>query len=180
MKKQLPKKFLVDTNVPKTANLASSLSTTPEDLLQCALNCVELIESIVKEKNGLVLDYAGEIFNEYRGQLKMKGQPGVGDKFMKWVHDNQWSFPKKDLVTITKNGDSYTEFPEHKGLKDFDISDRKFIAVSVTHDDTPPIYEATDCKWWGWKEALNEVRVRVIFLDEKYIQETYDRKFGNE
>ena len=54
-------------------------------------------------------------FDEYRQQLSLKGQPGVGDAFMKWVHDNRWALSDDQRVTITKNEDSYGEFPEHKG-----------------------------------------------------------------
>ena len=106
----LPKKCLVDTNVPKTANLALDPAMIPQELTGCVLACVEAIEHVVK-KGGLVIDDGDEIFDEYRQQLSLKGQPGVGDRFMKWVHDNRWNFPNADRVTITKNGESYDEFP---------------------------------------------------------------------
>lgn len=134
----LPKKCLVDTNVPKTANLALSPVTIPPELANCVLACVEAIEHVVK-KGGLVIDDGDEIFDEYRQQLSLKGQPGVGDRFMKWVHDNRLNFPDADRVTITKNGESYDEFPNHDDLIQFDNSDRKFVAVANAHSAKPTI-----------------------------------------
>jgi hypothetical protein len=173
----LPKKCLVDTNVPKTANLALDPGAIPIELAQCVLNCIEAIQKII-QKGGLVIDSGNEIFEEYRNNLAINGAPGVGDKFMKWVHDNRWMLPSKDRVEITKNGESYFEFPSHPGLSQFDISDRKFVAVANAHPNKPPILQATDSKWWGWTKALNEVGVKVHFLCPVYAQKKYQEKIG--
>ena len=109
---------------------------------------------------------------------RMKGQPGVGDRFMKWVHDNRWSLPDSQRVNITKNSDSYNEFPEHKELVNFDLSDRKFVAAANAHPDKPPILQATDSKWWGWKDALRDVGINVHFLCSEYIEAKYGKKMG--
>ncbi|HHK8342826.1 TPA: hypothetical protein ACQVKK_000645 [Serratia marcescens] len=179
MKIKKPINFLIDTNVPKTANLAIDMSQVTEENFQCVSECVELIDQIVKSSTpGLVLDANNEIFDEYRGQLNMGGNPGMGDSFMKWLHDNRWSFPEEDRVVITKIGDSYEQFPDHQGLMNFDLSDRKFIAVSNAHPRKPCIYEATDSKWWGWKNALMEVGIEVKFIDPTYIEKIYDRKMN--
>jgi len=173
----LPKKCIVDTNVPKTANLALDPATIPQELTGCVLVCVEAVDHVVKQ-GGLVLDSNDEIFTEYRSNLSLSGQPGVGDTFAKWVHDNQWNTSKVTRVTITKNGDSYDEFPDHDGLIQFDNSDRKFIAVANTHPAKPPVLQATDSKWWGWKEALKEVGITVQFLCSDYVESKYQEKFG--
>jgi len=102
----------------------------------------------------------------------------VGERFIKWVHDNRWSFPEEDRVPITRSGDTYEEFPEHAGLEHFDLSDRKFVAVANGHRDKPPILEATDSKWWGWKGALAEVGVTVVFVCEDWIRKKYNEKMG--
>ena len=173
----LPQKCLVDTNVPKTANLALAPATIPQELTGCVLACVEAVEHIVK-KGGLVMDAGDEIFDEYRRHLSMKGQPGVGDGFMKWVHDNRWNFPDADRVKITKNRESYEEFPDHAGLAQFDNSDRKFIAVSNAHPNKPPILQATDTKWWRWKDALADVGISVHFLCPDYAKLKCTEKMG--
>ena len=173
----LPRKCLIDTNVPKTANLALAPDKIPQELIGCVLACVEAVEHVVK-KGGLVLDAGDEIFDEYRHQLSMKGQPGMGDRFMKWVHDNRWKLPDADRVTITKNGESYDQFPNHNGLNNFDNSDRKFVAVANAHPTKPPILQATDSKWWGWKDALAEGGITVHFLCPEYAEAKYAEKMG--
>jgi len=175
---KLPKKCLVDTNIPKTANLATESGNIPVDLIDCVLSCIEAVEHIVTNAD-LVLDDGDEIFREYRQQLSLKGQPGIGDRFVKWVHDNRWGLPDIDRVQITKNDENYDEFPDHIGLTDFDKSDRKFVAVSNAHPQKPPILQATDSKWWGWQEALAEVGIEVHFLCTDYIQTKYDEKIGS-
>ncbi len=173
----LPKKCVVDTNVPKTANLALQweLDRDSDVPYACVLACVKAVEHVIK-KRCLIIDARDEICSEYRRQLAIKGQPGVGDAFMKWVYDHRGSLPAGQQVAITKNGDSYDEFPEHDDLNNFDISDRKFVAVANAHPEKPPILQATDSKWWGWKDALAEVGITVQFLCPEYVQKKYTRK----
>lgn len=175
---KLPKAFLIDTNVAVTANRHIDINSIPEDMLTCVLECVEIIEKAIKN-GGLVVDEGQEIVEEYRSNLSMSGAPGIGDKFMKWIYTNQWKFPIENIVKITKVETSYEEFPEHEGLKNFDLSDRKFVATSFTHPKKPPIFQATDSKWWGWKEPLSEVGITVHFADETFISDIYNRKFPN-
>lgn len=173
---RFPLKCIIDTNVPKIANLALAPNQIVPELFECVMEAIILINQIIK-KGGLVLDDADEIFNEYHNNLAIKGQPGLGDRFMKWVHDNRWNFPDEDRVSITKDGDTYVEFPNHEGLKQFDPSDRKFVAVANTHPIKPPIIEATDSKWWGWKDALLEMGIKIIFLSPEYVEKKYKEKF---
>ncbi len=175
----LPEKFIIDTNVPLTANSFMTSQKNDYDWLICAKNCIEFLESVMKKREGLVLDAQDEIFNEYSNNLSFKGQPGLGNYFFKWIHDNRYSFPKQDRVQITPLGNSYAEFPDHPELANFDISDRKFIATACAHPSSqkPTIFEATDSKWWGWKKALEAVGVPVYFLGEEYVKRIYAQKF---
>lgn len=170
-----PEICLVDTNVPKTANLSIQPMPNSDVSDACVLSCIEAVEHVIKTRC-LIIDAGDEIFDEYRQQLSMKGQPGVGDHFMKWVHDNRWSLPDAQRVTITGNGDSYDEFPTHDCLKNFDKSDRKFVAVANAHADKPPILQATDSKWWGWRDALTKVGITVRFLCQEYVKAKYAGK----
>lgn len=175
----LPEKCLVDTNVPKMANRALLPNDDiPPDELACVKACIDAVEHVI-DNACLVTDETGEIFAEYLQNLNMKGQPGVGDRFMKWVYQNCWTPPKGDRVTITRNNNSYKEFPDttkHPDLNDFDLSDRKFIAVANTHSEKPPILQAADSKWWGWKDALADAGISVHFLCECYIKQKYEEK----
>lgn len=79
-------------------------------------------------------------------------------------------------ITASDNAPYFVEFPDHEGLKDFDISDRKFVAVANAHESKPPILQATDSKWWGWKAHLAQCGITVQFLCPEEIAETYERK----
>jgi len=173
----LPKKCVVDTNVPIVANLATKDDPQSDVPDVCILNCIAAIEHIHKN-GGLVIDAGDEIYNEYRRNLSMCGQPGVGDRFFKWVHDNRWKFPEEDRVAIHATADSYQEFPDHEGLTNFDPSDKKFVAVANAHKNKPPVLQATDSKWWGWKGALAEVDITVHFLCPDYVEAKYKEKMG--
>ena len=171
-----PQKCVVDTNVPKVANQRAGNGKFPVD---CVLACVDAIEHIVK-KGGLIIDNNYEIYGEYRNNLAIRGEPGVGDGFMKWIHDNQCQPEKVEQISITKSNSSYEEFPDHSDLVNFDTDDQKFVAVANAHSITnkPPILQATDSKWWGWKDALSEVGIDVRFLCPDYVKEKYANKMN--
>ncbi len=177
MSNSFPNKCLVDTNVPINANRATKHDPIPDELNTCVYKCVETIKHVVKNKNNLVIDSGDEIYDEYRRNLSMSGQPGVGDLFIKWVHDNRHNFPESNRVLITKNTDNtYNEFPDSENLTNFDIDDRKFIAVANAHPNKPPILQATDSKWWGYKDALQDVGITVNFLCPEYAKAKYEEK----
>ena len=46
-------------------------------------------------------------------------------------------------------------------LADFDLSDRKFVAVALTHATNPPVVNATDSDWHHHREALLRHGVRI-------------------
>jgi len=47
----------------------------------------------------------------------------------------------------------------------YDRSDRKFLAVAAAaHEEHPPILQSFDSKWWGWREAVDQVGISVHFL----------------
>lgn len=181
------KYVVVDTNVPKVANLALQAKSDEGVPHECIMNCVRAIKGVM-QKNCLVIDAEGEILKEYRRQMspdksRAAGkQTGVGDLFVKWAVENcHWGEIDTALVqrvAITREGDSYREFPCDPGLENFDISDRKFVAVSHAHKKKPPILQATDSKWWGWKDALKKVGIEVKFLCPEYIQAKFRKKIG--
>lgn len=174
---RLPKNPIVDTNVPILANSARTPDDIPDELVDCVDIAVKAIRHVMN--NGkLVLDAGDEIFDEYRRKLSLGGQPGLGDAFLKWVHDNRWTFPEEDRVAIHPKGDTYAEFPDHPDLANFDHSDRKFVAVARAHPENPPILQAVDSKWWGWKDALQEAGVQVQFLCPDYVQSKWVEKVG--
>lgn len=171
----LPATCVIDTNVPKVANCATRPNPGSDFPDSCVKACVDAIEHVMCT-GSLILDAGDEIYNEYTRQLSRSGQPGIGDIFMKWVHDYRMSFDESQRVRIKKCGDSYDEFPSHRGLDSFHKKDRKFVAVSNAHPEKPPILQAIDSKWWGWNDALSECGIEVNFLCPDYVKNKYVNK----
>ena len=116
---------IVDTNVLKVAN-----RETPQASLECELACIRIITEI-KQSGILILDDEKRILNEYRGELNIKGQPGVGDAFLKWAYTNMMNKKRCELIPITPLGpQNFTEFPSCDELRKFHWKDRKFVAVA--------------------------------------------------
>lgn len=173
--KEKIKKVVIDTNVPITANLAIAPDEIPNELLSCVNASIKEINKVIRQ-GGLVLDDGDEIFTEYRSHLNLKGQPGVGDAFIKWVNDHRFNAKYVDKVLLHKIDDSYEEFPLTKNLQKFDPSDHKFVAVANQHPEKPQILQATDSKWWGFKAHFQEVGIEVIFLCTDYVKSKYQQK----
>lgn len=168
---EIPRPCLVDTNV---AIVANGRSEQADDSL--VEKCIDALLQIT-HKGGLVIDECGLIFEEYGKNLSFSGQPGTGDLFMKWVHDYQWNTDFCERRAITERNDErmFDEFPDAPALKDFDRSDRKFVATANAGNPKMPILEAVDFKWWGWKDALAEEDIAVFFLDEKAAEAGYKK-----
>jgi hypothetical protein len=164
---------VVDTNVPLVANRKSDVSENG------VLVCIKQLEQII-ENGCIAIDDKWLILKEYMNKLSPSGQPGIGDAFLKWVLTNKSNPKLCHCVSISyKNENSdFEEFPTHDGLAGFDISDKKFVAVSVAHIKHPPILQASDCKWWGWKDFLKECGVEVIFLCPEEAEVMYLKKIG--
>ena len=166
---------VVDTNVPMTANGAADASS------ECVRACIAAVLDITSDRKRIALDDGWLIIGEYRNNLRSDGQPGLGDRFLKWVLTN-WANPIRcELVRITPGaggGENYAEFPDGEGLANFDPADRKFVAVASAHAARPPILQAVDSKWWGWREALRAAGIAVEFLCEADIRAKYEAKLG--
>jgi len=121
------------------------------------------VESLttVLAKGTVVLDLARAIQDEYRRYLNPRGQPGVGDLFYREVLN---SAPGRiDRVELRKlaSGD-YEDFPNVGSLARFDLSDRKFAALS--RRERIPVLTATDSDWMHHHEALTRNGVTIDFI----------------
>jgi hypothetical protein len=165
---------VIDTNVALAANSQADVSK------ECVLACIKQLEKIMQQ-GGLALDDKWLILREYMHKLSSSGQPGMGDKFLKWVLTNQRNPSRCTQVSITPKPEDpldFLEFPAHPQLQQFDRADRKFVAVSIKHPGHPPILQAADSKWWGWQQALAECGIRVIFVCPEELAEKYQKKMG--
>ena len=154
------KAFVIDTNVPVTANGKAS---------QADIHCVEAcVDALVEAtKATVVVDDLGLVMAEYRRHLNPSGQPGLGDYFMKWLHQNQGRPQCCEFVHITPRGGNHEDFEEFPGdaeLAAFDRADRKFVAAAKASRHRPWVLNATDTDWWSHRQALKRNGVRVRFL----------------
>ena len=145
----------MDSNVPIAANGRDTHAN-----LHCQLACIEFLQkaSSAKSRTRVCLDSGGLIFAEYKRYLKFRGQPGTGDMFFKFLHDQMHSEAKVLLVDISPNKDGtrgFDELPENT----IDKSDRKFVAVALNADAN--IVNATDSDWHIKADDLAELGVTV-------------------
>jgi hypothetical protein len=164
---------VVDTNVIRVAN-----EQHPEVSRGCIADCALELQSIMRSGR-IAIDERFEIISEYQAKMKKpKGKgPGPGDAFVKWVLRNRTNAAKCDQVELREhNTRRYESFPEDEQLKNFDQSDRMFVAVSCAHPEHPPILEAADSKWLNWAEALKRHGVEVVFVCEDDIRRFQQRK----
>ena len=160
---------VVDTNVPIVANGRGTHADT-----KCRLACVEAIHTIQASQT-VVIDEARAILTEYRRNLNLSGQPGFGDRFFKYVWDNQYSDARVRLVPITESDDKqrgFAELPENA----LDPSDRKFLAVAVVSGAS--IVNATDSDWQEQRELLERLSVRLVEVCPEVIKERRRRRMG--
>ena len=159
---------IVDTNVPKVAN---GREEAPQATRKCVNICRSRVEGIIRGEEKLVLDDEWIILNEYMNNLRSIGEPGTGDRFLKWVLANKDT--QCDSVPITPvDGleNEFAEFPDDSELADFHKNDRKFIAVACAHEDKPPILQAVDRGWSGFLDTLSCYGVTVEYICEDYMQ----------
>jgi hypothetical protein len=153
-------KVVVDTNVLVVAN-----GKTPHASKECILACIEEIDKIYRSHNIIVLDDAWHILREYGNNLRDEGEPGLGDAFLKWLHQNNSNLLHCEQVPITPlPGGSFSEFPREESLAGFDPSDHKFVAVSRAHPHNPPILNAVDTDWWHFRHSLQRHGIEIVFL----------------
>ncbi|MFD3162433.1 hypothetical protein [Herpetosiphon sp. NSE202] len=156
-------KRIIDTNVLLTANGAADHRE-----FDCMEACIDFLE-IIKQQGIVVIDDGYFIMGEYRQDVHDSGQPGLGDKFLKWLLINEWS-DQCEHVSINAieidSKASFSEFPNADGrLAKFDLKDRKFVAVALTHPEHPPIVNATDSDWTEIEHILrDDYQVQVIQL----------------
>jgi hypothetical protein len=76
--------------------------------------------------------------------------------FFKVLNERRFSTNNCEQVKINKDENwGYKEFPHNEDLQDFDLSDRKFVAVAIQSLNSPVILNATDSGWRDYGEALN-------------------------
>lgn len=153
-------KSVVDTNVGVIANGGSGASS------ECELACVRALRAIMS-KGKISVDQGDLIFREYLRNLRLEGRPGVGDAFMRWVHDVRFDDMVCTRVALTQEGDEMTDFAEYPQVDDLsslDREDRKFVAVAAADPERPALMVGRDRGWDRHEVALQGAGIRMIFL----------------
>lgn len=153
--------FVVDTNVLAVSNFRAGHATP-----SCVSACIAMLLEI-RQVHTVVIDDGAVLFTEYFRHAARRGQPGVGDAFVKWLWDHQGIAERCERVRINPMADSpddFEEFPRDPGLEGFDLSDRKFVAVALSSSSGPEILNAVDSDWSLFHVALQRNGVLVRFL----------------
>ncbi|WP_103667847.1 hypothetical protein [Pseudanabaena sp. BC1403] len=149
---------IVDTNVLLVAS-----KKAPQASEYCELACEKYLQNLMNA-GVLVIDNQWLIIKEYMHKNSQTGQPYAGDAFLKWVLTHQ-ATKRCEKVPITKIAENdFAEFPKSPSLEKFDPSDRKFVAVALTHPAKPAIANAVDSDWRNYEIALADHGVSLNFL----------------
>jgi hypothetical protein len=150
----MSKAYVVDTNVPIAANGANK-----DISYECRFRCVEFLEELTGSGK-LVLDLEGAVEAEYRANLSM-GVPGVGNRFLqRFLTEAAARVVRVSLVQDKKG--NFVNFPCGGPLKNFDVSDRKFAALSKA--TASPVAVAVDSDWLHHEAELKKAGVTIEFL----------------
>ena len=150
--------FVVDANVAIVANRASPQADTT-----CEIACIQALREV--KENMITIDDGDRILNEYRSHLSMSGQPGVGDEFMQWLFQNQYTKSVCERVVIHEHPVRvFEEFPDDPALMAFDRADRKYVAVAIASENSPRILNAVDSDWRDFEHELSMHGISVSEL----------------
>jgi hypothetical protein len=154
---------IIDTNVLIAANGRDC----PQVTSQCESNTRQYLYDL-QRKGTIIIDNQRLILSEYMRKVNQTGEPGIGDKFLKWILRNQANIKHCEQVTIhsipSQDKNEFEEFPSDPELEKFDRSDRKFVAVALAVPDRPPIVVAVDRGWTRFHEPLVNNGIKIQFL----------------
>ena len=104
----------------------------------------------------LAVDDKHLIFGEYFRLLSQQSYPY--DLLTRLIAQGRVSH--KEIAVV----DGVAVIPHELERIVHDRSDRKFVAVSLSHSPPAPVVNATDSDWVDWEEALSDNGIEVIQL----------------
>jgi hypothetical protein len=161
---------VIDTNVLIVANEASRGRNrrTLQASDSCIRAAVESLDALHRDEQRFALDCLQLVLLEYSRHLSWSGEPGLGDAFFKWMHDNQGNERVCVVAQIHRRGaeaDDFEEFPDDAELQTFDRSDRKFVAICRgLQPQLTEVYNCVDSDWFQFRDALGRHGVEIRFL----------------
>ena len=158
---------IVDTNVIITANNEAE-HASPD----CVERCQKRIKQILDEQETALVDDGWRILNEYMRYVDVETRKGIGDLFVKTLLQNLMRRPAicttVRITPLDGSDTDFAEFPTIESLNDFDVADRKFIAVAIAYErdyhQKATILQALDRKWEPFRKAFEQEGVQIDFL----------------
>jgi len=158
---------IVDTNVIIAANDEAE-HAAPD----CVERCQKRIKQILEQQETSVVDEGWRILSEYKRYVDLKTRKGIGDLFVKTLLQNLMRRPRicttVRINPLDGSETDFDEFPTTEALSDFDVADRKFIAVAIAYErdqnKKATILQALDRKWGPFREAFEREGVLIDFL----------------
>lgn len=166
---------VVDTNVILAANGAHA-----ELSAACVDECIAALQELMAG-GVVVIDDAFHILSEYQHKTSASAGKQAGDVFLKWLLRNCGNPAFCQQVTLHEYAENcFAEFPLPGLEKQFDPSDRKFVATANAHPGKPVILQAADSKWLNWFRQLQDAGIHVQFLCHDDLCRFYAKKFPGE
>lgn len=158
---------IVDTNVIIAAN-GKALHASLKDVERCQ----KRIKQILDQHETSVVDDEWRILNEYKKHVNLETRKGIGDIYVKTLLQNLMRRPAicttVRITPLDGSDTDFAEFPTIESLNNFDVADRKFIAVAIAyerdHGRKATILQALDRKWELFRNVFERVGVQINFL----------------
>lgn len=109
----------------------------------------------------IVFDDWLSIYEEYRNKLTDQ------DYGLQVVHEKMQASMRQ--VDLEREDDGTPLVPE--GFRNFDRSDRKFLAAALSDPETIAIVNAADTDWLYFEKELNAAGVKVVHVIEGWLRE---------
>lgn len=161
----MPDSRIVDTNVPLVAAGAHDAAT-----VQCQLNCADFIDLLLEGAFCLVLDLGEEAFAEYSGNIHLDPpDASLASQFLWYILDNLGYPERIHRISLQVQDDGeYTAWPRDSELANFDLADRKWVALArAFRQETgqyAPITYAIERDWDKHRNALTRHGVELDYL----------------
>lgn len=84
---------VIETNVLIAAN-----GKSPQANDACVNKCIQLLRDAPLTAS-IAIDDGGKILAEYSVYCSYSGEPGVGDEFFVWLHENQHTICQRVILT---------------------------------------------------------------------------------
>lgn len=153
--------LIIDTNLWITASGRSSMSN------ECARNVLHWVAELETADDRLAVDHKWEILGEYYRNLNPQD-------FAYAVLNLLQSQNRLDFCQIEFDADGIAVLPTVCAIHD--LSDRKLVAVAMTHEAHPPIHNVSDEDWLEDETMLVNCGVHVIHHCEAELRRRFKER----